>query len=68
MSNFEKTPLIDLAHRLNQIRVERQNLDIEYNQIIEELWKRIPNLKEDPNMQLKKVKRLDNVPSGHIKK
>ena len=41
----------ELADRLNQIRVEKNNLDIEYNEIIYELWKRIPDLQNDVNLQ-----------------
>lgn len=56
-NDLKHTPTIDLVHRLNKIDVERQNLDIEYNQIIYELCDRIPTLKEDENMQPKIIKR-----------
>lgn len=48
---------IDLVHRLNEINVERQNLDIEYNKIIYELWDRIPSLKTDCNIQPKPIQK-----------
>lgn len=57
MDNLKHTSTIDLVHRLNKIDVERQKLDIEYDQIIYELWDRIPTLKEDENMQPKIIKR-----------
>lgn len=57
MKDLKHTPTIDLVHRLNKIDVERQNLDIEYNKIIYELWDRVPTLKEDENMQPKIIKR-----------
>lgn len=45
----------ELADRLNGIMIERNKLDLEYNQIVKELWDRIPSLKNDPNLELKKV-------------
>jgi hypothetical protein len=48
---------IELVNRINEIRQEQQNLDIEYNKIVKELWQRIPSLKEDVNMQPKKMVR-----------
>ena len=57
MKNLKQVPLIDLANRLNQIEMEKQKLDLEYNQIIYELWERIPPLKEDENMQPKVLKK-----------
>ena len=47
----------ELASRLNEINAEKTKLDIEYNQIIEELWERIPDLKDNEDIQ--KVKRKD---------
>ena len=46
----------ELADRLNQIRVEQNKLSIEYNEIVKELWERIPGLKDDPNLEPEKVK------------
>ena len=45
----------DLAIRLNEINIERDRLDIEYNEIVKEIWRRIPSVKDDPNLVLKKV-------------
>ena len=47
----EKT--FNLVVRLNQIRLEQNKLDIEYNEIIQELWDMIPSLQADPNVQPK---------------
>lgn len=56
MENLESKSIQELASRLNQIKVERDNLYIEYSQILEELCKRLPNLKDDENLKLKKIK------------
>ena len=37
------------------IMVERNKLDLEHNRIVEELHSRIPSLKGDKNLELKKV-------------
>lgn len=54
--------VLELATRLNEIEKERNSIDIrllelnkEYNDIVYELWDRIPNLKEDVDMQPKKM-------------
>lgn len=56
MKNLENKSIQELADRLNQIMVERDRLYIEYSQILEELYKRLPNLKDDENLKLKKIK------------
>lgn len=56
MENLESKSIQELADRLNKIMVERDNLYIEYSQILEELCKRLPNLKDDENLKLKKIK------------
>lgn len=56
MKDLENKSIRELADRLNQIKVERDNLYIEYSQILEELCKRLPNLKDDENLKLKKIK------------
>lgn len=53
--------IYELATRLNQIMVEQQKLELEYNQIVYELWERIPSLKDDVNIQPKKrVRKYEN--------
>lgn len=46
---------LQLACRLNEIERELYDLDIEYNSIVQELWNRIPSLKDDVNIQKKKL-------------
>lgn len=63
MDDTHNKTVFELVSRLNQINVERQKLDIEYNKIVHELWDRLPNLKDDVNIQpkvLEKVKGLKN--------
>lgn len=48
----------ELADRLNAIMIEKNKLDLEYNRIVKELWERIPSLKDDVNLELKKVKEV----------
>ena len=55
----------DLAMRLNMIMVEQQQLDLEHNAIVLELWNRIPSVKDSPDIQPKTKKRLPPaVPPG----
>lgn len=49
----EKSTL-QLANRMNEIEIEINNLQIEYNKIVHELHDRMPNLKDDVNIQPKK--------------
>ena len=56
VENLENKSIRELVDRLNQIMVERDKLYIEYSQILEELCKRLPNLKDDENLKLKKIK------------
>lgn len=46
--------VLELAIRLNQIEKELDELQIEYNVIVQELWERIPTTKNDDNIQMKK--------------
>lgn len=62
MKDLKHTSLIDLINRINQISVEKLNLDLEYNSIIEELYVRFPDLKDDPNLEKIKIKEKTN---GH---
>lgn len=54
--------ILQLAKRLNEIEIEKNSLEIklmelnkEYNEIVYELWGRIPSLKEDVDMQPKEL-------------
>ena len=60
---MKNTDTVDLVKRLNAIRVEKQQLetriitlDNEYNNIVQELWDRIPGLQNDEQMQKIKTK------------
>ena len=56
MKDLENKSIRELADRLNHIMVERDKLYMEYAEILEELYKRLPNLKDDENLKLKKIK------------
>ena len=53
---MENKSIQELADRLNHIMVERDKLYIEYAEILEELCKRLPNLKDNEDIKLKKIK------------
>lgn len=57
MNDSKNVPLIDLANRLNEIRRERDKLDLEELKIMHQLWEAIPSLKDDPNVQPKILKK-----------
>lgn len=59
--------ILELVNRLNEIMVERNKLEIrlmeldrEYDEIVYELWERIPSLKDDENIQPKKRVKVKN--------
>lgn len=47
---------LELAFMLNEINKQMNELEIEYNKVVNELWERIPKLKDDVNMQKIKTK------------
>ena len=58
---MEGKTILQLVNRLNEIMVEMDKLEIrsmkledEYNQIVYELWNKIPSLKNDENIQPKR--------------
>lgn len=57
MKDLKQVSLISLVNRLNEIEVEQQNLELEYNAIVNELWERIPSLQNDCNIQPKPVQK-----------
>lgn len=62
---LKEKSVYDLAMRLNIIMVEQQKLDLEYNAIVQELWDRIPSVKDSPDIQPKTKRRLPPaVPPG----
>lgn len=44
--------IFELVTRLNQIMIERNKLDMEHNEIVEELHKRMPHLKDNEDIKL----------------
>lgn len=57
-TNLKTWTVYDLAMRLNMIMVEQQKLDLEHNAIVQELWDRIPSVKDSPDIQPKVRKRV----------
>lgn len=57
MKDFKKTATVDLVHRLNNIEIEKQKLDIEWNLIVQELWYRIPTLSNSVDIQPKPIQK-----------
>lgn len=51
MKELKKEPLVNLIDRLRKIDYEMKTLTNEYNIIINELWNRVPTLKEDELFQ-----------------
>lgn len=47
----DKDSVLKLAQRLNEIRKQKQDLEIEENEIIYRLWELIPSLKDDVNLE-----------------
>ena len=73
MSDLSEMSILRLANRLNELHVEMQQLEWknikneelmrklneEYDEIVYELWDRIPSLCDDVNIQPKKRVRRD---------
>lgn len=57
-NNLKEVSVFDLAMRLNMIMVEQQQLDLEHNAIVQELWDRIPSIKGDATIKPKTKKRV----------
>lgn len=67
MNNLKDTPTLILVHRLNELmrqcdeqEMKKMELEKEYNSIVYELWRRIPSLEADANIQPKSRKRVKN--------
>ena len=64
-NDLKSWTVYDLAMRLNMIMVEQQKLDLEHNAIVQELWDRIPSVKDSPDIQPKIRKRVPSkLPPG----
>jgi hypothetical protein len=46
----------ELVMRINQLMKERDKIDMEHNEIVKELQRRMPQLKNDENIKLIKRK------------
>ena len=55
LNENDKNSVLKLTIRLNEIRKEKQELDMEENTIIYKLWELIPSLKDDVNLELNPV-------------
>lgn len=67
MKNLKDTPTLILVHRLNELmklcneqEMKKMELEKEYNLIVYELWRRIPSLETNVNIQPKSRKRVKN--------
>ena len=58
MEDLKSKTVKELADRLNAIMVARNQLDLEYNKVVLELWERIPSLKGNANLELKEVREM----------
>ena len=54
---MEDKTIYELVMRLNQLMIERNKIDIEHNEIVKELHRRMPHLKNDENIKL--IRRKD---------
>lgn len=67
INNLKDMPTLILVHRLNELirqsdeqEMKRMELEKEYDSIVYELWRRIPSLETDVNIQPKSRKRVKN--------
>ena len=55
-NNMQDKSTYELVMRINQLIKERDKIDIEHNEIVKELKRRMPQLKDDENIKLIKRK------------
>lgn len=53
---IEDKTTFELITRINELMKERNKIDIEHNEIVKELQRRMPHLKDDKNLELIKIK------------
>ena len=58
MEDLTNESVYNLAKRINQIEYEIRQLEMEYNTILSELHRRLPNLKDDKNLQPKVLRKI----------
>ena len=61
-TNLKEISTLDLTMRLNHIMVEEQDLALEWNRIVDELWARLPNLKNDTDITHKSLVKQRKLP------
>lgn len=72
MNNLKDTPTLILVHRLNELmklcneqEMKQLELEKEYDLIVYELWRRIPSLETDVNIQPKTRRRVKDESKNH---
>ena len=60
MEDLTNESVYNLAKRINQIDYEIRQLEMEYNTILSELHRRLPNLKDDKNLQPKVLRKIND--------
>lgn len=60
MQDYSKESVYKMVVRINQIEYEIRQLEMEYNTILSELHRRLPNLKDDKNLQPKVLRKIND--------
>lgn len=55
-TNLSDLSMFDLGMRLNQLMVAGNNINLEYNRVVSEIKVRDSKLKDEPNLEYKKVR------------
>lgn len=64
MKDLNNESVYKMVVRINQIEYEIRQLEMEYNTILSELHRRLPNLKDDKNLQPKVLRKIKEDASG----
>lgn len=62
--NLEDKTIYELVMRFNELMIERDKIDMEHNEIVKELYRRMPHLKDDVDICLIKRKELEKYVYG----
>ena len=57
MKDLSNESVYKMVVRINQIEYEIRQLEMEYNTILSELHRRLPNLKDDKNLRPKVLRK-----------
>lgn len=60
MKDLNNESVYKMVVRINQIEYEIRQLEMEYNTILSELHRRLPNLKDDKNLQPKVLRKIND--------